>query len=136
MTEDRAPAARLLVRRAELSEPVLERVVAALAARVDLPLDRLSDAQIASGAVATAASRHAADGAVSVEFDGVPGEVVVRLGPLPSGAAERVVRDTAVPGIGAIVERLVDRFTVERDAAGSETLCLAIGAGAGRTIPG
>jgi hypothetical protein len=85
--------------------------------------------------VAAAASRHAADGAVSVEFDGAPGEVVLRLGPLPSGAAERVVRDSAVPGLGAIVERLVDRFTVERNAAGNETLCLAIGAGAGSTSP-
>jgi hypothetical protein len=133
--EDRAPAARLLVRRAELSEPVLERVVAALAARVDLPLDRLSDAQIASGAVAAATSRHTVDGALCVEFDGEPGEVVLRLGPLPSGAAARVVRDSAVPGLGAIVERLVDRFTVERGADGDETLCLEIGAGAGGASP-
>ena len=34
MMEARAPAARLVIRRPELSGPVLERVVAALAARV------------------------------------------------------------------------------------------------------
>jgi len=44
----RAPAGRLTMRAEDLREPVLERVVAALAARVDLPLDRLSDAQLAS----------------------------------------------------------------------------------------
>lgn len=133
--EDRAPAARLLIRRAELSEPVLERVVAALAARVDLPLDRLSDAQIVSGAVAAAASRNLVNGALCVEFDGKPRNVVLRLGPLPSGTAARVVRDSAVPGLGAIVERLVDRYTVERNAGGAETLCLEIGAAAGAARP-
>ena len=43
------PGARLVVRRPELAGPV-ERVAAALAARVDLLIDRVSDAQIASAA--------------------------------------------------------------------------------------
>ena len=40
-----APAARLRVRREDLCEPVLERVVAALGARVDLPLSGLRPTQ-------------------------------------------------------------------------------------------
>lgn len=128
MTGSRARAARLVIRRAELAEPVLERVLAALAARVDLPLDRLSDAQIAGAAVAAAAGRHFEGGALGVDFDGEPGTVVLRVGPLPPGAAAEVVRDSAVPGVGSIVERLVDGFAVEENG-GEETLRLTIGAG-------
>lgn len=128
MTSGRTRAARLVIRRPELAEPVLERVIAALAARVDLPLDRLSDAQIASAAVAAAAGRHFENGALGVDFDGEPGTVVLRVGPLPSGAASQVVRDSAVPGVGPIVERLVDGFAVEENGR-QEMLCLTIGVG-------
>ena len=127
----RAPAARLVIRRPELSAPVLERVVAAMAARVDLPVDRLADAQIVSGAVASAASRHLEDGELCLELDGGPGAVILRLGPLPAGAAARMVEDSAVPGVGAIVERLVDRWSVEPAEDGQESLLLAIAAGNG-----
>ena len=126
----RAPAARLVIRRPELSGPVLERVVAALAARVDLPVDRLADAQIVSGAIASAAS-HLSDGELRLELEGEPRAVILRLGPLPAGAAARVVEDSAVPGVGAIVERLVDRWTVEPADDGQESLLLAIAAGNG-----
>jgi hypothetical protein len=129
--EARAPAARLVIRRPELSGPVLERVVAALAARVDLPVDRLADAQIVSGAVASAASRHLSDGELRLELEGEPGAVLLRLGPLPAGAAARVVEETAVPGVGVIVERLVDDWRVEPGDDGQESLCLAIAAGNG-----
>jgi hypothetical protein len=131
MSGDEAPTARLVIRRAELAGPVLERVVAALAARVDLPVDRLSDAQIASAAAAAAAERELADGTpLAVELQGEPGAVTVTLGPLPDGAAARVVEETAVPGVGAIVERLVDRWSVQR-AGGGERLSLDIGSGDG-----
>jgi hypothetical protein len=120
------PAARVVIRRPDLSEAVLGRVVAALAARVDLSLDRLADAQIASAAAASAAAPLLEDEGLRVELDGAPGRVTVRLGPLPAGAAARVLRDSAVPGVGDIVDRLVDRWSVDRHADGGETLCLAI----------
>lgn len=123
-------AARLVIRTPGLAQPVLERVVAALAARVDLPLDRLSDAQIASAALLVTANRRLAGDALCIELDGGPGEVVVRLGPLPDGAAARVVEDSAVPGVGAIVDRLVDSWSVER-IDGGESLSLAITGGKG-----
>jgi hypothetical protein len=123
-----APAARLVIRRPELAQPVLERVIAAIAARVDLPLDRLSDAQIASGALVATLTRRLDGAELCVELDGEPGAVRVRLGPLPDGAAAGVVEETAVPGLGAIVERLVDRWSVE-PADGGERLSLSITGG-------
>ena len=124
-----APAARLRVRREDLCEPVLERVVAALAARVDLPLDRLADAQIVAGAVAAAARRHAAGGELRVDLAAEQGSVSLTVGALPSGGGGRVMSDTTIPGVGGVLERLVDGWSVESDDDGRERLILAIGSG-------
>jgi hypothetical protein len=128
--DDQGPAARLVIRTHELAQPVLERVVAALAARVDLPLDRLSDAQIASAALLVTVNRRLDGAELRIELEGGPGGVVVRLGPLPDGAAARVVEESAIPGVGAIVDRLVDSWSVE-PADGGESLSLAITDGKG-----
>jgi hypothetical protein len=125
-----APAARIRVRRQDLCEPVLERVVSALGARVDLPLDRLADAQLVAGAVAAAARRHSADGELRVDLDAGQGTISLTVGALPSGGAGRVMSDTTIPGVGGVLERLVDAWRVEPDDAdGRERLILAIGSG-------
>lgn len=128
--DDHGPAARLVIRTHELAQPVLERVVAALAARVDLPLDRLSDAQIASAALLVSVNRRLDGAELRIELEREPRGVVVRLGPLPDGAAARVVEESAIPGVGAIVDRLVDRWSVE-PMDGGESLSLAITDGSG-----
>ena len=125
-----APAARIRVRRQDLCEPVLERVVAALGARVDLPLDRLADAQLVAGAVAAAARRHADEGELRVDLDAGDGTLSLTVGALPSGGGARVMSDTTIPGVGGVLERLVDGWSVERDDDGRERLVLAIGSGA------
>lgn len=121
-------AGRLRVRRAPLGRPVLERVVAALAARADLPLDRLADAQLVAAALAAGASRHSVDGDLCVGLGADGDGVELAIGPLPPGAGERVMAESRLPGVGSVLERLVDRWSVERDG-GEETLLLTIGAG-------
>lgn len=116
------------MRAADLREPVLERVVAALAARVDLPLDRLSDAQLASSAVIRSVNRHAIDGIVRVELDTEDGALWLTVGPVPAGEAERMVAE-GLPGVGPVLERLVDAWSVEPSDDGTEALRLSIGAG-------
>lgn len=122
-------AGRLRVRRAALGEPVLERVVAALAARADLPLDRLADAQLVASALAAGTARQGDGGGLSVALDATGGAVGLAIGPLPAGGGERVIAESRLPGVGGIIERLVDGWAVESDAAGAETLRLTIGAG-------
>ncbi len=124
----RAPAGRLTMRAEDLREPVLERVVAALAARVDLPLDRLSDAQLASSVLIRGANRHAVDGVVRVELDVEDGAVGLSVGPLPTGEGSQMVAED-VPGVGPVLERLVDTWSVEPIDEATETLRLSIGAG-------
>lgn len=123
-------AARLRLRRGDLGGPVLERVVGAIAARADLPLDRLSDAQIVSSALVGAALAHSADDALGVEFgtDGASLDMVV--GPLNAGAGAQIVADIALPGVGPVLERLVDDWSVDTLDSGDEVLRLRIGAGA------
>ena len=126
----RAPAGRLVMRAEDLREPVLERVVAALAARVDLPLDRLSDAQLASSVLIRSANRHAVDGVIRVELDVDDGAVGLSVGPLPAGEGSQMVSED-VPGVGPVLERLEDDWSVEPIDDVTETLRLSIGAGSG-----
>lgn len=124
----RAPAGRLTMRAEDLREPVLERVVAALAARVDLPLDRLSDAQLASSVLIRSATRHAVDGVLRVDLDVEDGAVGLSVGPLPAGEGSQMVAED-VPGVGPVLERLVDGWSVVPIDDRTETLRLSIGAG-------
>ncbi|MBJ7454707.1 MAG: hypothetical protein JHC74_01495 [Thermoleophilia bacterium] len=124
------PAGRLRLRRDDLGEPVLERVVGAMAARVDLPVDRLADAQLVSAALVSSAFHLSPDGVLCVEFGAGPDGLGLGVGPLPAGAAARVISETTLPGVGSVLERLVDAWSVDTLESGEEMLRLRIGAGA------
>lgn len=135
MTRPRRPVsadsvATLVVRTGRLCEPVVERVIGALAARIDLPVDRLADAQIVGEAIAAYARRHSPDGVLTLRFGAAPGCLVIRLGPLDAGAAERLLAETAVRGVGPVIERVVDEWSVAEEPDG-ERLRLVIGGTAG-----
>jgi len=127
------PAARLTFARPDVGGAVLERVVGALGARLDLPLDRLSEAQMVGAAVASVAARHAEEGVLRVDLGADGGALSITVGPLPAGAAQRVLDESALPGVGAVLERLVDHCEVEAVDGGGERLRLTIGAGAEAT---
>ena len=122
-------AARLRLRPGDLGEPVLERILGALAARVDLPVDRLAVAQMASGALVPAAARHAPDGVVRVELGAGSGRIDLALGPLPAGTGAQVVAETALPGVGVVLDRLVDSWSIDALDSGDEMLRMRIGSG-------
>jgi serine/threonine-protein kinase RsbW len=92
--------------------PVLRRVVGMLAARADLPLDRLDDAVLVADVVATRATAYAPD-AVQVRLQ--PGErtLWLRVGPLARGGAEALLSETAVPDLGSVILKLADEVQVE-----------------------
>lgn len=113
----------------EHAPAVLGRVVSLVAARADFSIDRLSDAQIVSDAIAGAAGNHALEGGGSVrvavsEHDG--GFDLV-IGPLASGGGHQLVRDTELPGLGCLLERLADELDVEAHADGGELLRARLG---------
>jgi serine/threonine-protein kinase RsbW len=97
----------------ELIGPVLARIVGALAARRDLPVDRLSDAVLLTDAIAAAAPGRFADGKVKLALaDGEKG-LELRLGPMENGGASEIRRELDVPEIGGSLEALADEFAVE-----------------------
>lgn len=121
-----APDCRAIVvelRPPERASPVLGRVVSLVAARADFSIDRLSDAQIVSDAIAGAATAHVADGTLSVAIDEHEGGFDLLVGPFASGGAQRLVDDTELPGLGSLLERLTDTISVEQaDVAEGERL--------------
>lgn len=111
-------ATELTVARAELLEPVLARLVGALAARRELSVERVSDAVLVTDAIADAAPERFADGCVRLDLDESDSALSLRLGPMEAGAAGELRQKLEVPEVGGSLEGLVDEVTVEKSAAG------------------
>lgn len=98
---------------AELLEPVLARLVGALAARRDIPVERLSDAVLLTDAISVAAPGRFADGCVRFDLEESEEGVALRLGPMEAGGAAQVRRALELPDIGASIESLADELSTE-----------------------
>ena len=114
------PAERteIAIDRSELLAPVLARVVGALAARRDLPVERVSDAVLVTDAIADAAPERFADGRVRLGLEERSGGIDLRLGPMEAGAAHRVREDLELPAVGGSLEKLADELAVEESGDG------------------
>jgi hypothetical protein len=95
--------------------PVLRRVVGMLAARADLPLDRLDDAVLVADLIAARAPSHVAAEPVDVALAPGPRTLTLRIGPLRPGGGQALVIDAAVPGVGNVIEQLADELTIDPD---------------------
>jgi hypothetical protein len=92
--------------------PILRRVVGMLAARADLPLDRLDDAVLVADLIAARAPAHVAEGKVNVALDPGDRSLSLRIGPLRQGGGQALIVDAAVPGVGNVIEQLADELSV------------------------
>jgi anti-sigma regulatory factor (Ser/Thr protein kinase) len=110
--------AEIAIGSAELLEPVLARMVGALAARRDLPVDRVSDAVLITDAIAGAAPGRFADGCVRLGLGESDKGLELRLGPMEKGAAGEIRRELDVPEVGGSLEALADEFVVEESEDG------------------
>ncbi len=123
-----ADRTRLTVAVGPLVGPVLARVVGMHAARAELPLDRLNDAVLVADAIAARAQAFAVQDRLPVSVRSDPGRLELRVGPLRSGGAERILEGAALPEVGSVIERLTDAVKVMRAAGGDEYLVLRVGA--------
>jgi serine/threonine-protein kinase RsbW len=119
------------VGRAELLEPVLARLVGALAARRDLSVDRVSDAVLITDAISVAAPGRFADGCVRLGLGESETGLELRLGPMKRGAASEVRKELAVPELGGSLEALVDELEVDESDDGDYLVVRFIAAGTG-----
>jgi anti-sigma regulatory factor (Ser/Thr protein kinase) len=92
---------------------VLSRVVSLVAARSDFSIDRLSDVQIVSDAIAGGAPAQALDGALSVSIDEREDGFELGVGPLAPGGAQRLLSESVLPGLGYLLDRLADQVEIE-----------------------
>lgn len=111
-------ATELTVARAELLEPVLARLVGALAARRDLSVERVSDAVLITDAIANAAPDRFADGCVRLGLGESEKGLELRLGPMEVGAAAEIRKQLEVPEVGGSLEGLVEEVAVEESDEG------------------
>ncbi|MGI8623900.1 MAG: hypothetical protein ACR2NB_10565 [Solirubrobacteraceae bacterium] len=112
---------QLAVTPGPLVGPVLRRVVGMLAARADLPMDRLDDAVLVADVVASRACAYARE-TVRVRLN--PGErtLWLRIGPLQPGGAEALLGETAALDIGSVILKLADEVHVDTEDSGEEYL--------------
>ncbi len=103
-------------------ERILRRLVAVVAAQADMPVDRMMEALLVTELVAHhGLPRVVGDRArIRIVRDG--DAFALMLGPLEEQGAAAIVRDSEVPVVGSIVERLADRLRVERERVG-ERVC-------------
>jgi hypothetical protein len=122
------PPARISVLAGPLAAPVLSRVVGMLAARADLPVNRLDDAVLVADTIADVAPDHLHGDELGVEVQGESRALSLRVGPLKADGGRAVLDAAAVPGLGNVVERLADDVWTEDDG-GTQFLCLRLDAG-------
>jgi hypothetical protein len=103
---------RVSIAAGPLVGPVLRRVVGMLAARADLPLDRLDDAVLVADLIAARAPAHVANETVDVALEPGPRTLSLLIGPLRPGGGQALVVDAAVPGVGNVIEQLADSVEV------------------------
>jgi hypothetical protein len=106
--------------------PVLSRVVGMLAARADLPVDRLDDAVLIADSIAACAPAYVRDGKVDVSVESGEHRLEMSVGPLHEGGGKALLSDAAVPGVGNVVERLTDEVWVDAAEDGAEFLHLRL----------
>ncbi len=125
MTPELTSSTSVSVAAGPLVAPVLRRVVGMLAARADLPLDRLDDAMLVTDLIASRAQRHVIGATVDVDMDPGIRSLSLRVGPLTAGGGEALVADAVVPGVGNVIEQLADEIAVD-DTPQGEYLVLRL----------
>ena len=109
---------RVSIASGPLVGPVLRRVVGMLAARADLPLDRLDDAVLVADLIASRAPQHVSATSVDVDLETGDRTLFLRVGPLKPGGGDALIVDAAVPGVGNVIEQLADELSVSPEDGG------------------
>jgi hypothetical protein len=118
-------AARLSFDNEESAGPVVSRVIGMLASRADLSVDRLADTQLLGDAVSAASPDQFEGGRVDIEIVDRDGCLEIRVGPLVTGAAERLLDEMELPGplIGSL-RGLASEIKVEPAESGERLVIL------------
>jgi hypothetical protein len=110
---------RLRVANGPLLRPVLCRVISMVLTRADWPVDRLDEALLVCDAICAHAPAHATDGTLTFSVHADEREAELCVQELAADGAERLVRDTGLPLVGNVLERVAERVEVRSDERSS-----------------
>jgi anti-sigma regulatory factor (Ser/Thr protein kinase) len=112
----------------DLAAVIVSRIIASIAARADMSVDRLSDALLLGDAIASAGGHRFRDARTRLAISENHGVIAVRVGPLEEGGGERLLASLEIPALEASLAKLADDAAVEREG-GDEHLVLTIAGG-------
>jgi len=118
---------RVRVANGPLVGPVLWRVVSMVLARADWSVERLDDALLVCDALSAHAPAYAADGRLAFSVQADEHEAQVRVLELTADGAADLVRDTMLPVVGNVLERVAEKVSVERRGDESELVIMLRG---------
>jgi anti-sigma regulatory factor (Ser/Thr protein kinase) len=108
-----------------LAAPVLGRVIAMLAARASFSLEGISEAQLVTDSLAANVPRVIVGGKIQLGMDCMDEHLLVRVGPLEDGGANRIMDASALGDLPPVLERLSREHHVEASRDG-EVLSLTL----------
>jgi serine/threonine-protein kinase RsbW len=108
-----------------LARKVLPRVMCVLAARAHFSTDRISDAELIADALTSQAPESSTGDHLSVSVCVEPRSLELRVGPLDSGSAARLI-SSEVGGVGPVIEKLTDDRSVASTEGAAEMLALSL----------
>ncbi len=109
----------------EPAERITRRLVAIVAAQLDMSSERVIEALLLAEVVARNALRYLIGEEAEVRIEHVGNGFELCVGPLEAGGGQAVVSDSEVPVVGSVVEALANSVSVELGQAG-EYLTLRI----------
>ena len=107
------------------AERIARRVVAVIAAQTDMPSDRLVESLLVVELAARHSRHYLVGGHIQLSLERLHRGFDLRLGPLVPDGAFALVRESELPVVGSVIERLSDAVAVEPEAGG-ERLSLRI----------
>ena len=96
-----------------------------LAARADLPLDRLDDAVLVADVVASRASAYAPGDGATCACTRATARCGCASARCEPGGAQALLGETAVPDVGSVILKLADEVHVDTDEPGASTCVCA-----------
>ncbi len=103
-----------------LAAPVLGRIVAMLAARVGFSLEGVTEAQLVTDSIAAHAPGASIGSRVQLGIDARDRELVISVGPLEAGGADRILASSGRGDLPPVLERLT--HTRSAQALGEEEI--------------
>ena len=102
----------------DVGRGILARVIGALAARADFPVDRLADTVLLGDAVSGHTADDFLEGRLGIGINDGDGTLDVRVGPLSEGGGERLLAQMEIPGHGSL-RNLARSMEVKREDTGA-----------------